>query len=103
MEPLRLLVFVGTEGIYHDHAGQGRFIADTVSKAGDIEADFSRDYDILGNGLGSYGSVLFYTDVGELTDAQETVCWSILSEEVDSSDFIRRRRPSMNQKAITKC
>lgn len=71
MEPLKLLVFVGTEGIYHDHAGQGRFIAETVSKAGDIEADFSRDYDILSNRLDSYDSVLFYTDVGELTDAQE--------------------------------
>ncbi len=71
MEPLKLLVFVGTEGIYHDHAGQGRFIADIVSKAGDIEADFSRDYDILVDRLDSYSSVLFYTDVGELTDAQE--------------------------------
>ena len=71
MEPLRLLVFVGTEGIYHDHAGQGRFIADTVSKAGDIEADFSRGYEILADGLDAYHSVLFYTDVGELTDAQE--------------------------------
>ena len=71
MEPLKLLVFVGTEGIYHDHARQGRFIADTVSRAGDIEADFSRDYDILAEGLGAYRSVLFYTDVGELTDAQE--------------------------------
>ena len=71
MEPLKLLVFVGTEGIYHDHAGQGRFIADTVSKAGDIEADFSRDYDILADGLYSYSSVLFYTDLGVLTNAQE--------------------------------
>ena len=71
MQPLKLLVFIGTEGIYHDHAGQGRFIADTVSKAGDIEADYSRDYEILANGLDAYHSVLFYTDVGELTDAQE--------------------------------
>ena len=71
MQPLKLLVFVGTEGIYHDHAGQGRFIADTVSKSGDIEADFSRDYEILADGLDAYHSVLFYTDVGELTDAQE--------------------------------
>lgn len=71
MQPLKLLVFVGTEGIYHDHVGQGRFVADAVSKAGDIEADFSRDYKILANGLDAYHSVLFYTDVGELTDAQE--------------------------------
>ena len=71
MQPLKLLVFVGTEGIYHDHAGQGCFIADTVSKAGDIEADFSRDYEILANRLDAYDSVLFYTDVGELTDGQE--------------------------------
>lgn len=24
MAPVKLLVFVGTEGIYHDHEGQGR-------------------------------------------------------------------------------
>ena len=71
MRPLKLLVFVGTEGIYHDHEGQGRFIADTLSKAGDIAADFSRDYDILADGLDDYRSVLFYTDVGNLTEAQE--------------------------------
>ena len=51
MEPLKLLVFVGTEGIYHDHEGQGSFIAEMVSNAGDIEADFSRDYGILASGL----------------------------------------------------
>ena len=72
MGSFKLLVFVGTEGIYHDHAGQGRFIAETLSKAGDIEADFSRDYDVLADGLHAYRSVLFYTDVGELTDAQES-------------------------------
>ena len=26
MVPVKLLVFVGTEGIYHDHEGQGRFL-----------------------------------------------------------------------------
>ena len=82
MASLKLLVLVGTEGIYHDHAGQGRFIADTVSKAGDIEADFSRNYDFLAEGLDSYGSVLFYTDVGELTDAQEN----------GLMEYIKRRR-----------
>lgn len=71
MEPLKLLVFVGTEGIHHDHVGQGSFLAEMVSKAGDIEADFSRDYGILASGLDAYRSVLFYTDVGELTEAQE--------------------------------
>ena len=62
MEPLKLLVFVGTEGIYHDHEGQGSFIAEMVSNAGDIEADFSRDYGILASGLDIYRSVLFYRD-----------------------------------------
>ena len=28
MDEIRTLVFVGTEGIYHDHDGQGKFIAD---------------------------------------------------------------------------
>ena len=26
METLKLLIFVGTEGIYHDHAGNGQFL-----------------------------------------------------------------------------
>ena len=103
MEPLRLLVFVGTEGIYHDHAGQGRFIADTVSKAGDIEADFSRDYDILVTDLTVTVPSYFILTWVNSRMRRKTVCWSILSEEEDSSDFIRRRRPSMNQTATTKC
>ncbi len=71
MEPLKLLVFVGTEGIYHDHVEQGKFLADMLSKTGDIEADFSQDYKILTNGLDLYESALFFTDVGKLTDTQE--------------------------------
>ena len=80
MEPLKLLVFVGTEGIYHDHEGQGSFIAEMVSNAGDIEADFSRDYGILASGLDIYRSVLFYTDVGELTEAQENGLLEYISQ-----------------------
>ena len=38
MPPLRILVFVGTEGIYHDHAGQGRFLADLLSQTEGMEA-----------------------------------------------------------------
>jgi uncharacterized protein len=72
MNPLKFLVFVGTEGIYHDHAGQGKFIAEMLSKSGDIAADFSQDYDIMANGLDAYEGVLFYTDVGDLTEAQES-------------------------------
>ena len=71
MNPIKLLVFVGTEGIYHDHAGQGRFIAETLSKTGQIEADLSRDDETLAGGLNPYDVVLFYTDVGHLTGAQE--------------------------------
>lgn len=71
MNPVKLLVFVGTEGIYHDHAGQGAFIADTLSKTGEIDADLQRDYEVLAAGLNLYDVALFYTDVGHLTDAQE--------------------------------
>ena len=71
METLKLLIFVGTEGIYHDHAGNGQFLTRLVNETDEIDADFSQDYDILANGLDGYDTVLFYTDVGELTDAQE--------------------------------
>ena len=71
MKPLKFLVFVGTEGIYHDHAGQGRFLADMLSKGDEIDADFSQDYTLMVDGLDSYEAVLFYTDVGDFTDAQE--------------------------------
>jgi len=71
MSPLRILVFVGTEGVYHDHAGQGQFLVDLLSQTGEIKADFSRDYEILADGLAQYGAVLFYTDVGVLTPSQE--------------------------------
>lgn len=71
METLRLLVFVGTEGIYHDHAGNGQFLTAMLNDTNTIEADFSRDYDVLADGLDGYDTVLFYTDVGELTEAQE--------------------------------
>lgn len=71
MEALKLLLFVGAEGKHHDHAGQGRYMADTLSKAGDILVDLSQDYEILASGLHPYDAVLFYTDVGILSDAQE--------------------------------
>ena len=71
MGPLRCLVFVGTEGIYHDHVGQGRFLADLLSKSDDVDADFSRSFEILCEGLDRYDALLFYTDVGQLTDSQE--------------------------------
>ena len=71
LSSLRLLLFVGTEGEYHDLAGQGRYMADMLSGADDIEADFSQDYEILASGLDPYDSVLFYTDVGKFTEAQE--------------------------------
>jgi uncharacterized protein len=72
MPPLKILVFVGTEGIYHDHPGQGRFIADLLSRDEGMEADLSRDYQVLAGGLSPYGAALFYTDVGSLTPAQES-------------------------------
>jgi hypothetical protein len=39
MEPLKLLVFVGTEGVYHDPVGNGKFITVRLSKTEDIRAD----------------------------------------------------------------
>ena len=72
METIKSLVFVGTEGIYHDHEGNGLYITEMLNDFDNIEADFSRDYDVLANGLERYQSVLFYTDVGELTEEQES-------------------------------
>lgn len=66
------LVFVGTEGKYHDHVGNGKFITAILNDADGIAADFSQDYEVLADGLDGYNVVLFYTDVGELTEAQET-------------------------------
>lgn len=71
MEPMRLLVFVGTEGKHHDHTGQGKYMAGILSEADDMVADFSQNCEILATGLRPYDTVLFYTDVGTLTDAQE--------------------------------
>ena len=70
-DPVKLLVFVGTEGIYHDHEGQGRFLTDLLKKEAQIQADFSRDYDIMADGLDAYDATLFFTDVGNFTEAQE--------------------------------
>lgn len=72
MDNLNSLVFVGTEGIYHDHVGNGQFLTKLLNRTENVVADFSQDYDILSNGLNSYQSILFYTDVGELTTEQES-------------------------------
>lgn len=68
---IKFLVFVGTEGKYHDHEGQGRFLTDLLNEEGQIQADFSRDYGILADGLDAYDATLFFTDVGNLTEGQE--------------------------------
>lgn len=68
---MRLLLFVGTEGQHHDHLGQGKYLADVLSEAGDFAVDLSQDYGILTDGLDVYDTMLFYTDVGTLTEAQE--------------------------------
>lgn len=72
MDIVNSLIFVGTEGIYHDHEGNGKYITAFLNESENIKADFSRDYNVLADGLDTYHSVLFYTDVGELTQAQET-------------------------------
>ncbi|MCE2400706.1 ThuA domain-containing protein [Candidatus Poribacteria bacterium] len=71
MDILKSLVFVGTEGIYHDHAGNGQYLTTMLNDSDGIEADFSRNYNVLADGLGTYSTVLFYTDIGELTEEQE--------------------------------
>ncbi|MCG9126707.1 ThuA domain-containing protein [Candidatus Poribacteria bacterium] len=71
MDNLKSLVFVGTEGIYHDHDGNGKYLTDLLNQTENVDADFSQDYDILSSGLNAYESILFYTDVGELTSEQE--------------------------------
>ena len=80
MEPLRLLVFVATEGVYHDHVGNGKFMAAMLSKTEDIKADFSQDYEVLTDGLHTYGAVMFYTDVGTLTKSQEKSLLSFITQ-----------------------
>ena len=71
MEALKVLVFVGTEGVYHDHHGQGKYIASFLSAADGIATEVSREYGILADGLSPYDTVLLYTDVGHLTPEQE--------------------------------
>ena len=71
MHEIKALVFVGTEGIYHDHEGQGKFISEFLSAQDGITADFSQDYEVMAGGLASYDAVLFYTDVGHLSESQE--------------------------------
>ena len=71
MDTLQLLVFVGTEGIYHDHVGNGQFLTALLNDTDGFDATFSRDYGVLADGLDRYDTVLFYTDVGELTATQE--------------------------------
>lgn len=71
MDPMKLLVFVGAEAKHHDHAGSGRYLTGVLSQADDISADLSQDYGVLAGGLNVYDAVLFYTDVGTLTDEQE--------------------------------
>ena len=71
LNPMKVLVFVGTEGIYHDHEGQGRFLSELLNRETLIEAEFSQDYAIMANGLQAYDATLFFTDVGTCTQEQE--------------------------------
>jgi len=103
MEALKLLIFVGTEGIYHDHAGNGQFLTSMLNGTDTIEADFSQDYDVLADGLEGYDTVLFYTDVGELTVAQENGLLNYIQQAVGSSGYIPQPLRSGNPKATTAC
>ena len=103
METLKLLIFVGTEGLYHDHAGNGQFLTSMLNDTDTTEADFSQDYDVLADGLQAYNTVLFYTDVGELTQAQENGCSTISEQGVGSSGYIPQPLRSGKPKATTPC
>ena len=52
MTPVKLLVFVGTEGIYHDHEGQGKFLTELLNKEEQIQAELCFDYNIMNLGSG---------------------------------------------------
>ncbi len=41
METTNVLVFVGTEGIYHDHVSHGKFLSELLSGANGMEAFFA--------------------------------------------------------------
>jgi len=71
MPPLNLLLFIGAEGVYHDHLGQGKYLAKVLNTDAAIRATLSRDYEVLAGGLDAFDATLFYTDVGTLTEAQE--------------------------------
>ncbi len=79
MDSLKTLIFVGTEGIYHEHEGNGKYITAMLNESDNIKADFSQDYNVLADGLDAYQTVLFYTDVGELTAGQEEGLLSYIS------------------------
>ncbi len=79
MDILNTLIFVGTEGIYHDHKGNGKYITAMLNETENIKADFSQDYNVLADGLDAYQTVLFYTDIGELTTEQEEGLLSYIS------------------------
>ena len=72
MPDVKMLLFVGTEGLYHDHEGQGQHMAGCLAESGDIEVDLVRDYAILADGLQDYDTILLYTDMGHLTPEQES-------------------------------
>ena len=71
MDEIRTLVF-RHRVIYHDDGGQGKFIADSLTAADGIHADFSQDYKVMSSGLAGYEAALFYTDVGHFSETQET-------------------------------
>ena len=93
MAPVKLLVFVGTEGIYHDHEGQGRFLTDLLNQDAQIEAELARDYEIMASGLNAYDATLFFTDVGHFTQAQETGAFCTLSNAAAASSACTPQTP----------
>ena len=71
MKTISALVFAGSQGMHHDHEGNGRLLVDVLSKDPSIEAELSLDCEALVSGLRRFDTTLFYTDVGALSDSQE--------------------------------
>jgi type 1 glutamine amidotransferase len=72
MHPLNVLVFVGMEGIYHDHVKHGTYLAETLHATGHVTPTFERDPTVLaGDTLSAYDAAVFYTDIGALTPDHE--------------------------------
>lgn len=86
MPQLKVLVFIGTEGIYHNHLENGTFLATNLKEKWNIETTVERNTSELSpERLAVYDACVFYTDVGDLTAAQEK---SLLNYVASGKGFV---------------